>query len=171
MDIHYYTVPVSSSLFICFQYGFKTCYILYTGTFDVQNATVTSDSEGVLCVTCYFVEGSEAGGCVVELALIGKETDHTFIHVSKTSTESEVTGCARGLLHGEYEIYVFDVGKDGVKSPNAPPAVFISSFTLSSSPIPSPSTNSETTSRVLSLPGTKRTEMTSNKNSALNSSI
>ena len=89
------------------------------------------DEHGVLCTTCYFLPGSEAGGCVLELSLVGGDTDYTAVHLSRKINEREVTGCIKNLLTGEYRVEVYDIEKEGYKMLGASPAVVIEGVSVS----------------------------------------
>lgn len=99
-------------------------------SYDVQNVSITVDKEGVLCATCYFLAGSEAGGCVVELNVFGDDTDYTSVHLSRTAQQNEITGCIKNLLPGRYRIQTFDIEKEGIKLTDATPAFIIESITI-----------------------------------------
>ena len=112
--------------------------------------TIVTDDDGVLCVTCHFISGSQAGGCVVELSVIDQSLDYLSVHLSRTESEQAITGCIKHLIPAEYTIEVYDVEKDGVKLFGAEPAIVFDSVIITRPPVVMPSTTTITdTSRTL----------------------
>ena len=126
--------------------------------------SIVISDDGDLCATCFFLEGSEAGGCVIELSVFGIYTDYTSVHLTRNTHEHDITGCVKNLIPGRYRIEVFDVEKEGFKLSNAKPAFTIESVVISEPLIPTPSVPTATvlpTTQFITTASNARTVVTS----------
>ena len=57
----------------------------------VQSASISTDN-GVLCISCTFMIGSDNGGCFVEMKMMSG-AGYTALHIGHTKRENIVTGC------------------------------------------------------------------------------
>ena len=83
-----------------------------------------------MCITCHFLRGSEAAGCVAEFNMLSG-SGYTAVHISRNSDEEYMTGCVVSLESGEYSIDIYDIEKNGLKKPGTSPAVVIEHIQVS----------------------------------------
>ena len=74
-----------------------------------------------MCITCHFLRGSEAAGCVADFNMLSG-SGYTAVHISRNNNEEYITGCVVNLESGEYSIDIYDIEKNGKKS-DAPAVV------------------------------------------------
>ena len=79
----------------------------------MQNVSVNSPQEGVLCISCSFMKGSSDVGCYAELSHTVHSTGYTAVHISRGKGEESASGCVTKLEEGLYDIAVYDVEANG----------------------------------------------------------
>ena len=87
---------------------------LYTGTFDVTNASVSANStDGKVKVSCGFIEGSVAAGVLIIAYSTSDPTDIHYQVIPRNGQRSIET--ILSCLQGEtYNILLFVISQDGL---------------------------------------------------------
>ena len=89
--------------------------MLYTGTYDVINASVSSNTtDGKVKVSCGFIEGSEAAGVLIIAYSTSDPTDIHY-HVIPRNGQQSVAETVLSCLPGEtYNVLLFVISKNGL---------------------------------------------------------
>ncbi len=119
------------------------CFVI--DTFDVLNFTATYE-DGTITVTCIFVRGSNAQGCLVKFCNLNGLDDRSITILRQPSgpedTQSNSSDTLNDLPDGEYEVKALDIESDGSVTNDGEPEKRKYTFSPSS-PATSPTTDCE----------------------------
>ena len=87
--------------------------IIFIGTYDIQNISVSSPSPGEVRVTGDFIDGSTATGLLVIIYSLNNESDVHYHNVSRTSHEQRFEDHFTALYGDRYNISVFVLDEVG----------------------------------------------------------
>ncbi len=117
-------------------------------TFDVQDFTVTYEEDGTITVTCTFVRGSNAQGCLVKFRNLNGLVERNITLPRQRSVPEDTQPTSSDTLNdlpgGEYEVVALDMESDGSVATNYGPLKGVYTFPPPTS-APSPPDASPTT--------------------------
>ena len=83
--------------------------ILSIATFDVQNGRINSTTREV-CLTCYFLEGSQSQGCYIEYNSLITDYYSGNITIVRTSVDVSIASkCVTGIYTSNYNVTFYDM--------------------------------------------------------------
>ncbi len=88
--------------------------ILFTGTHDIKNATISDVHKRINIVTDYFEHSSAAGAFFIFVFLTGKTVDLTrTVYLALDRNTSRNHTLPFSLSPGRYDVCVYDIESDG----------------------------------------------------------
>ena len=94
---------------------FTIHYVFSLATFNVQNAslTVINSTNGEVCFTCYFLEGSQSQGCYIEYNSLITDYYSGNITIVRTSVDvSTASKCVTGIYTSDYNVTFYDMDEN-----------------------------------------------------------
>ena len=88
--------------------------ILSIATFDVQSGGINFTT-GEVCLTCYFLEGSQSQGCYIEYnSLITNYYSGNITIVRIPVDDSTASKCVTGIYSSNYNVTFYDMDYNNV---------------------------------------------------------
>ena len=86
------------------------------GTYDITEATLYNDLSNIgrICYSCHFIRGAIVKGCLISLTSSTYNTNISLMCSPVCS--STVIGCTYDIPSGIYNMYVYDIEKEGILS-------------------------------------------------------
>ena len=99
--------------------------IIFIGTHDIQNISVSSPQPGEIRVTGYFIQGSTASGVLVAILT---RSEIYFHLLSRIRGQPHLEGTISNVVGGQHNVSVFVVEENGLpfsRTASVPEVVFI----------------------------------------------
>ena len=102
------------------------CLVIVTGTYAVQNISVSSPHAGSIAVTGYFIQGSTAIGVLIITINGTNDTQYHLYH--RNGDNAQVEDTISGLAGGYHRVSAFVLERSGYlfnRTATTPKSVFV----------------------------------------------